>query len=75
MTISKFTIKPVESLKNWHKLIFTSRRDGIGETTTEMLVSDESLRMIRNQISVALGDTPDYSQLPEDLQKFMEDRE
>ncbi len=50
MTVSSVTVKPMENLKNWYKLIFVSRRDGIGETTTEMLVSEETLRMMKLKI-------------------------
>jgi hypothetical protein len=56
MTVSSVTVKPIENLKNWYKLTFVSRKDGIGETTTEMLVSGETLRMIRLQINQTLGE-------------------
>lgn len=47
MTVGNVTIEPIKDLKNWYRLTFTSRRDGIGQTKVEMLVSEETLRMIR----------------------------
>lgn len=64
MTVSSVTIKPVESLKNWYKLIFVSRRDGIGETTVEMLVSEETLRMMRLQINQTIGEPSNVKTFP-----------
>jgi len=54
MTVSTVTVMPMENLKNWYKLTFKSRKDGIGETTVEMLVSEETLRMMRLKIDEML---------------------
>lgn len=75
MTISHMTIEELRDLKGWFKLTFKSQKNGVGESSIEMLVSEEALRMIRQQITRALGEKPDYSDLPENLRKFMEDRE
>lgn len=49
MTVSSLTIEPIKDLKNWYRLTFTSRKDGIGETKTELLISEEILRKIRKE--------------------------
>jgi hypothetical protein len=75
VTVGNVTVKPLKDLKNWFKLTFESQKNGIGATTTEMLASEETLRAIRNQIGKALGEKPDYSNLPENLRGFMEGEE
>lgn len=54
MTVSTVTIEPIVDLKNWYKLTFVSRRDGIGESKVEMLVSEESLRQISRLVDKTL---------------------
>lgn len=54
MTVATVTIKPHENLENWHIVTFTSRKDPIGQTTVEMLMSEETLRWWRNQIDKSL---------------------
>lgn len=56
MTVSSVRIERLESLKDWYKLTFVSRKNGIGETSTEMLLSEETLRMMRNQINNTIGE-------------------
>lgn len=65
MTVSNVSIKPIENLKNWYKLTFVSRKDGIGESTVELLVSEETLRFIRYEINQTIGENRNV--LPEEL--------
>jgi len=64
MTVGLTKIEPIIDLKNWYKLTFVSRRDGIGETTVEMLVSEETLRMIRLQINQTIGEPNNVTKFP-----------
>jgi hypothetical protein len=75
MTISSFKVEEMRELKNWFKLTFKSEKNGVGDTSIEMLVSAEALRFMMIEIARALGEKPDYSKLPDKLRKFMEDRE
>lgn len=74
MTINKLDIEELKDLKGWFKLTFKSYKNHVGDTSIEMLVSEEALRMMRHQIGKALGEKPDYSDFPENLRNFMEDR-
>lgn len=74
MTVSHVTIEALKDLTAWYRLTFVSQKNGVGHTKTEFLLSEEALRMIRNQINQAIGEPPDYSNLPENLKNFMEDR-
>lgn len=47
MTIANVTIRPHETLNNWFYVTLTSRKNSIGETKIELLVSEETLRMMR----------------------------
>lgn len=47
MTIANVTIRPHETLNNWFYVTLTSRSNSIGKTTIELLVSEETLRMMR----------------------------
>lgn len=51
MTIAKVTIEPIENLTDWYKVTFTSLKNGIGASTTEMLCSGETLRSLRVAIN------------------------
>jgi hypothetical protein len=62
MTVSSVTLEPIPALKNWYKLTFKSRKDGIGESTVEMLISSESLAWLRNEINRAMP----VAEIPED---------
>ena len=64
MTVGNVTIAPIANLENWYRLTFKSRRDGIGETTVEMLVSEETLRMIRLQINQTIGEQNNVTKFP-----------
>ena len=75
MTISHFKIEELRDLKGWFKLTFKSQKNHVGSSSIEMLVSEEALRFIVIEMRRALGEKPDYSKLPDNLKKFMEDRE
>lgn len=70
MTVSSVTIKPVESLKNWFKVTLISRKDGIGETSMELLCSEETLRQMRGEIAKVLPAAPTPENEPDWLQAF-----
>ena len=75
MTINFFKIEELRDVKGWFKLTFKSNGKGDQQTTQEMIVSEEALRFIRHSIARALGEQPDYRDLPDNLREFMEDRE
>lgn len=54
MTVAKVVIRPHQEYENWHIVTFTSRKDPIGQTTVEMLMSEESLRWLKNEIDKSL---------------------
>lgn len=58
MTVSNVRVEALKDLKNWYRLIFVSRKDGIGETTTEMLISEEILRQLRREADKLLPPLP-----------------
>ena len=55
MTVSSVTIEPHKEIKNWFRMTITSRKDGIGDTKIELLVSEETLRWIRKEVDQALN--------------------
>lgn len=65
MTVSNVTIQPIENLIGWYKVTFISWKNSIGETKTEMLFSEETLRMIRLQITQQIGENSNV--LPKDF--------
>lgn len=73
MTVSSVTIKRLESLTNWYKLTFVSRKDGIGESSHEMLVSEETLKSFRQQIDKALGHQSQGRDYPDNINQFMKE--
>lgn len=59
MTVSDVTIRPHESLNNWFYVTLISRKNSIGQTTIELLVSEETLRMMRLVADKALTQAKD----------------
>lgn len=59
MTVASVTIRPHESLNNWFYVTLKSRPNSIGQTTIELLCSEEELRHIRNEADKALGNKND----------------
>jgi hypothetical protein len=57
----------------WYRLTFTSMKSFVGETKLELLCNADTLRRIQHESGKALGEKPDYSNLPDNLRKFMED--
>lgn len=74
MSIQKLTLKRHEGLENWFVLTFLIRNAVVGTTIIEMVCSEEMLRAMFLGLQNALGEKPDYSNLPENLQKFMKDK-
>ena len=56
MTVSSVKIEPIPELNGWYKVTIESRKNGIGSTKFELLVSEETLRMIRLQITQQIGE-------------------
>jgi len=54
MTVSGTNIAPHDKHENWFVLKLISRKDSIGESRSENLISEEALRMLRLQIDNAL---------------------
>lgn len=54
MTVSSVSIQPIENLTDWYKVTLVSRKNGIGESTIELLCSDETLRQMRREIDQIL---------------------
>lgn len=54
MTVSQTKIEPHENHENWFVLELVSRKDPIGSSRSENLISEEALRMLRLQIDKAL---------------------
>lgn len=65
MTVSSVKLERIEALTGWYKLTFVSRKNGIGASTIELLISEETLRMIRSLINQNIGDTS--HELPENF--------
>lgn len=65
MTVAKVTIERIEVLTGWYKLTFVSRKNGIGASTIELLISEETLRMIRLLINQNIGEIS--HELPKDF--------
>jgi hypothetical protein len=65
-------IDPIKGKKDFYLL--TLIREEIGQQTKiEVVCSSDTLRWIKNECRKALGEKPDYSDLPDNLRKFMED--
>ena len=65
MTVASVTLEPIKNLKGWYKLVFVSRKNGIGATTIELLFSEETLRMMRLLINQKIGENS--HELPENF--------
>lgn len=52
MTVSSVVIKPDEKNgeNGWYRMTITSQKNHIGETTIELLLSEDTLRWIRHEI-------------------------
>lgn len=59
MTVASVRIVKHETLNNWFWVTLKSRPNSIGQTTIELLVSEEELRHIRHEADKALGNKND----------------
>ena len=58
MTVGNVQIEKHDKGVGWYKITITSLEDFVGQTTTEMLIREESLRKLRNEEDRALADKP-----------------
>jgi hypothetical protein len=58
MTVGNVQIEKHDKGVGWYKITITSLEDFVGQTTTEMLIREESLRKLRNEADRALADKP-----------------
>lgn len=56
MNVGKIEIMPHENYKGWFRIVLTSQSSNLGQTTIELICSDEVIRHIRNQCNQTLGE-------------------